>query len=97
MELAYGFIVSYGSRPLLVGTALNTMKSSYYKILPALLSLLIVESSSALSSNYVMRRSDLFCWAGWDMRGGSGILNVIEVQPTESDRIDLSISPNKLD
>lgn len=27
------------------------------------------------------------------MRGGSGILNVIEVQPTESNRINLSIFP----
>lgn len=34
---------------------------------------------------------------GGDMRvGGSKILNAIEVQPTESVRIDLSISPNEL-
>lgn len=29
------------------------------------------------------------------MRGGSGILNVIEVQPTESNRINLSIFPQQ--
>lgn len=36
-------------------------------------------------------RIDLFCLASGDMRG-VGVLNVIEVQPTESDRIDVSIS-----
>lgn len=51
---------------------------------------------------------DLFCKASGDMQregggggwrgrqaGRRGVLNVIEVQPTESDRIDISISPQQ--
>lgn len=43
----------------------------------------------------MIKLCDLFCWGSRDMRGGSGILNVIEVQPTESNRINLSIFPQQ--